>query len=187
MTNPPDSNKSALDQLYADGILTEEAYQAALARLHAQQVTATERGIAIGGSVTDSPLITGDNNRIVHGTNIEHQTVNPPLPNPADAAHTRYLERLCLQHNVVPLAALGEDEEVGDVVKLEQVYIALDTTTQVATKNGQQTERFEFAGAMLRPEGKSRALTALEATVGWKKLALLGDPGSGKSTFVRQL
>ncbi len=121
-------------------------------------------------------------------TYVENQTINPPPPDPALAAHTRYLEMLCARHNVVSLAALGGDEEVGEeAVKLEQVYIELDTTTQVATKGDEKSEGIAFAGAVLRQEDKSRPMTALEATVNWSKFALLGDPGSGKSTFVHQL
>ena len=188
MTDKPRIDKAQIDQLYAAGILSEDAYHAALERWQAQQISTGDRGIA-SQTITGSQVATGDNPRLIKsGTYIENQTVNPPPPDPALAAHTRYLDALCQRHNIVPLAALGGDEEVGDeTIKLEQVYIDLDTTTQVATKGDEKAEGVAFAGAVLRSEGKSRPLTALEATVHYPKLALLGDPGSGKSTFVRQL
>ncbi len=178
--------KAQLDQLYKAGLLTEEAYQTALDRWQAQQSTAGDRGIA-AQTVVDSQLATGDNPRLIKSdTYIENQTVNPLPPDPALAAHTRYLDALCQRHNIVPLAALGGDEEVGDeTIKLEQVYIELDTQCRVPlTAEEQKKER---ASAGTRPDREDRALTALEVVTAHSKLALLGDPGSGKSTFVRQL
>ena len=56
MTDKPRIDKAQIDQLYAAGILTEEAYQTALARWQAQQIS------------------TGDHSRnIPAGTYIERQ------------------------------------------------------------------------------------------------------------------
>lgn len=133
MTDKPRIDKAQIDQLYAAGLLTAEAYQTALARWHAQQISAGDRGIA-ADTLIDNQIATGDNSRNVRsGIYIENQTVNPLPSDPAVAAHTRYLDALCQRHNIVPLAALGGEEELVDEVKLDQVYIELDTTTQVAT------------------------------------------------------
>ena len=55
-------------------------------------------------------------------------------------------------------------------IGLDQVYIQLDTTSVLPTA-----------------EGKSLPLSALQATIQHRRLVLLGDPGSGKSTFLNYL
>ncbi len=131
-----------------------------------------ERGVSardVGGHV-----VTGDN--VVIGAD--------PAQAEAARARIRYLRRLYQRCNVLPLAAMGGDEGVGDEVTLEQVYVALDTRTQVALTEEQKKERER----QFDPERKdTRPLSALEATTQTPHLALLGDPGGGKSTFVRQL
>ena len=65
-------------------------------------------------------------------------------------------------------------------VTLDQVYVALDTKTRVKLTAGEKEERS-------RSWEDDRALSAVEAATEHHRLALLGDPGSGKSTFTRQL
>ena len=64
------------------------------------------------------------------------------------------------------------------------MYIDLDTTTQVPVSEEERLGR-----ASRRPFGErdSRPLGALEATAQNRALVLLGDPGSGKSTFLNHL
>ncbi|MEA3397401.1 MAG: NACHT domain-containing protein, partial [Chloroflexota bacterium] len=124
----------------------------------------------VGGHV-----ITGDNT-----------VINPdPAQAAADRARQRYLKRVQQQCNVLPLAALGGDEGVGDEVSLEQVYVALDTTTPVPLTDEEKVARQKQA--VFGERGDARPLSALEAATQARRLALLGDPGGGKSTFVRQL
>lgn len=113
--------------------------------------------------------VTGDNN-----TFIETQIVNPLPPDPAEVARVRYLRRLRQWCQALPLAVLGGDD--GSEVGLDQVYVSLDTERQVALDEGEK-----------RGLTRERAVTALEAATAHKRLVLLGDPGSGKSSFVRQL
>jgi len=120
-------------------------------------------------------LITGD-----------HVTIGAdPAQAEAERAETRYLRRLRQRCNVLPLAAMGGDETVGDEVSLEEVYVALDTRTQVPLTEAERKERRERAS--FRDREDTRLLTVLEAATAAPYLVLLGDPGSGKSTFVRQL
>lgn len=97
----------------------------------------------------------------------------------------RYLRRLERQFNVLPLAALGGEEATGEEIGLDRVYVALDTRTRVPLTKEKQSKRRE--GSPLGQEVNERILSALEAATQTKRLVLLGDPGSGKSTFVRQL
>jgi len=105
------------------------------------------------------------------------------------AARRRYLTRLRRECSVLPLAALGGDEGGEDELTLDRVYIALDTTTRVPLTDEEKQSKTRRRSAALRAGGsdEDRALTALEAGAQSPHLALLGDPGSGKSTFVRRL
>ena len=101
----------------------------------------------------------------------------------AAAARESYLDALILDFS--PLRLIGVDEHAGDPgslrLSLEDVYIELNTTAQVE-KGGEQGEQKPGAG-------ESRPLAALEALLKAKsrRMALLGLPGTGKSTFVRYL
>ena len=62
-----------------------------------------------------------------------------------------------------------------DKLELDRVYVELDTKSKISeinSKNGQS---------------KSRPLSVLEATVFNRFLVILGDLGSGKSTFINHL
>lgn len=67
---------------------------------------------------------------------------------------------------------------------LDQVYVALETKTQVHTDSNEKRRRRE---RLPFEPGEIRPLSALQATAGNSRLVLLGDPGSGKSTFLNHL
>jgi formylglycine-generating enzyme required for sulfatase activity len=101
-----------------------------------------------------------------------------------DGLKRRYLEIFRRQCQALPLAAMG-GEEGGDAdVTLDQVYIDLDTTTMINLQDGEKKADRDLPG--FRDE-KERPVAAIEAFEKHAHLALLGDPGSGKSTFVRHL
>jgi formylglycine-generating enzyme required for sulfatase activity len=146
--------------------------------------------VAQGGSVAagqGGAAVGRDNYGGVHIT-------NPPPPDPiqvqADKARERYLQRIQQQCNVLPLAPLGGEEGSGDEVTLEQIYVALDTQTRAPLTEEEKKKQERTRGSSFgsgREGDESRPLSALEAATQHHRLALLGDPGSGKSTFVRQL
>ena len=107
-----------------------------------------------------------------------------PWPPPAwMPAYERYLERLIVRCNALPLAALGGQSSAGDEVTLDRVYVDLDTIATVKLTEDEQKQRKEQAGL----DKDDRPVTALEATMDTRRLVLLGDPGSGKSTFAQHL
>ncbi len=75
MTNPPHDALAELKRAYADGQLSAATYNAMVEAYQANQ-TASERGIAIGGDVSGSTILTGEHTRTTSaGTYIEHQTI----------------------------------------------------------------------------------------------------------------
>ncbi len=166
--------------------LSGPALEVTLASLLEQRATllaqvhdgASAQGAGAKAVGAQGMLIEGSVNGDVLGPNAQ-KIVNPdPEQAAAERARERYLRRLQQQCNVLPLAAMGGDEGVGEELSLEKVYVALDTTTRATLTKAEKKERFGR---------EDRPLTALEAATQERRLALLGDPGGGKSTFVQQL
>ena len=141
--------------------------------------------IAKGGSVG----ISGDNNVVVTGE-VKGDVLGPgatkitQASGPAtDGAALReaYLTRVLEQTRTLQLAGVdpeaAQDQTASTSLALAAVYTALMT---------QQTEQLEGgsgrSGPM--PEREMARLSAVASLDRSPKLALLGDPGSGKSTFV---
>ena len=113
--------------------------------------------------------------------------LGPASPRPTKAL-AAYLKTLVASCSHLPLR--GVDVGASDPTRsqepmdLAQVYVDLDTTTHVepkkAKKKGRKREP-ELADRETRP------LRALEAAAKHKHLVILGDPGSGKSTFLNHL
>ncbi len=126
------------------------------------------------------PVLTGD-----YPTYIERQELSPETAQARfDQLRQRYLTGLAQRCQVLPLAALGGDEEAGEEVSLADVYIALDTLSH---RSSSETDRATKRDEVWLARQEEDPLSALEAATQTSRLALLGDPGSGKSTFVRQL
>ena len=75
MTNSPHDALAELKRAYANGQISETTYNAMVGAYQASQA-AGERGVAIGGDVSGSTILTGDHARTTTaGTYIEHQTI----------------------------------------------------------------------------------------------------------------
>ncbi|MBE2268689.1 MAG: SUMF1/EgtB/PvdO family nonheme iron enzyme [Anaerolinea sp.] len=107
-----------------------------------------------------------------------------------------YLQWLHEQSKKSGLLQVLKPREIGGenrAVTVDQVYTALDTRTAVTRET--ETGRIVSAEEVARQKqaGKkdddfrASALTAMEAASFYPHLVLLGDPGSGKSTFVNFL
>lgn len=96
-----------------------------------------------------------------------------------------------LLHILTPRDASGANSEVGTVT-VDQVYTPLDTRQTVyRTEDGKLLLTNSNAGIAEFKRGQDgleqSPLTAMEAANLISRLVLLGDPGSGKSTFVGYL
>lgn len=101
-------------------------------------------------------------------------------------ARQNYLNNLRNECNRLPLAALAEDRDPQQkaAMHLNQVYINLNTTTQQLDARVEKKRATEIEAAKAE---KTKPVTALAAACKNEGLVILGDPGSGKSSFTSHL
>jgi len=156
----------------------QAAAAGAQARVEGAGAIAQQGGVAAGAG--------GAAIGAVHG----NVYVGPPAQDPAEALtiYRRVLVSTC-RHLPLRGVDVGASDPTGGQQRLDlaQVYVDLDTTSQVSLteEEGEQREQRILAGE--RRERKTRPLGVLEATIGNRSLVVLGDPGSGKSTFLSYL
>lgn len=137
------------------------------ANLSTTNVVLGSGAIAQGGEA----VAVGNNSILIQGDVGLVRIENPRFD---DKARLRYLRRLRSYSQTLPLAALGGEEGDEEEITLDSVYVDLMTTTQVENLSGKNDENFKL-------------LSVMDAASSTKRMVLLGDPGSGKSTFVRRL
>jgi formylglycine-generating enzyme required for sulfatase activity len=144
-------------------------------------VAAGKRGVA-ARTIKNSNVLTGD----IH---VHKEIVRSGKGRGKTDPLRTYLKRLHQRLNVLPLPAMGGDEDSTEEVTVESVYIQLDTTTRAegGEKEGMPPEL--RSRRRLDPDltAREKPLTAFDAATRARRLVLLGDPGSGKSTFAGQL
>ena len=195
-----DEIKELVDSAGKQTSYTAEVHGSGAVAQGLDAVAAGEGGMAIGGDVHgDVNVQHGDRTRhggvdinaeqvdirgdVIGGDKIEHQTrveqVTPSLEPGSDpvALRNAYLNRIFDEASHLSLAGIDPKAaaESGARLNLGAVYTALRTLTPETTE---RTERGDLT------ERESRRLTALEQLNKHNRLVLLGDPGSGKSTFV---
>ncbi|MBI2988815.1 MAG: SUMF1/EgtB/PvdO family nonheme iron enzyme [Deltaproteobacteria bacterium] len=129
----------------------------------------------VAGKISKSTIHVGD---IVNRPGVNQRK--------AEGARRNYLAHLRRACQVLPLGTVGIDEATEQDVSLDQVYTDLDTTTPVSLTEKEKGVRGRDALSFGRDK-EMRHLTALEAAGKCSRLVLLGDPGGGKSTFVKKL
>ena len=88
----------------------------------------------------------------------------------------RYLRELVRDCHYIPLTVLGEQDGMDKkAVTLDQVFISLNVTQKVPVEHHQQ------------PQSDEEPVSVLSILENSSQTILLGDPGSGKSSFVKHL
>jgi formylglycine-generating enzyme required for sulfatase activity len=113
----------------------------------------------------------------------------------SEAARLTYLEKLRRHCQVLPLATLGGEEGCDDDLTLDQVYVELNTDLTLLKTDLEklrQGQKIDLHRANRLPESdeerkNSTPLPAWDAVLATPRVVLLGEPGAGKSTFVRKL
>jgi formylglycine-generating enzyme required for sulfatase activity len=138
---------------------------------------------------------------VLSGTFLGPVTVDVDTGDP-DALRAAYLSRLARDCERLPLR--GVDVGAADPSRareqrlgLAQVYVELDTKTQALTSFLEALAAGEplpdldlvrhLSGARPDRDEERQPLSALNAAIASRRLVLLGDPGSGKSTFLSHL
>ncbi len=96
----------------------------------------------------------------------------------------KYLELTASQANLLPWTKVTTDyadPSRGESLNLADVYIDLDTTEM------RHMEREEELRQYLMKQREAERISAQEMVNRKSKLLMMGDPGSGKSTFVKHL
>jgi formylglycine-generating enzyme required for sulfatase activity len=125
------------------------------------------------------------------------------VPPDARALETPYLKNVMNEFAGLPLEGRSKDDTLrpDDQLRLERVYIALNTTERRYVPFSEEEIRRRNVGlfaystnkdlppAPLSIAGGERLsfISALRAMMESRRLVLLGDPGSGKSTFAQHL
>lgn len=130
-------------------------------------VVVQSRGVSVGGDV-NGDIHTGDKIDI-------HQTINDPTQTDPVTLRQAYLRYILTTSNQLSLAGVDPKATNTDNERLElsAVYTALLTESREREMMGRQPQ-----------EREPRRLSALAQLNQHRQLVLLGDPGSGKSTFV---
>jgi len=158
-----------LKQLHAQGVLSEKQYRVQVAALQGGATTFDQREQQVQQQVN------------VAGDYILQQAAEPGAS--PEALRRAYLHRLALRTRGLPLAGIDPkatgDRSGGDL-QLAAVYTGLRTERRAGDAGALGLQ----AGGRERPDEEARRLSAVEVLDREKYLVLLGEPGSGKTTFV---
>ena len=155
-------------------------------------IAAGERGIA-ANKVKAESINLGDTHHHHYAPGTSPPNPSPSNPSPSNLppvtsnqGHlTTYLHALRNECDALPLAAMGGEMGMGRELCLGDIYVDLNTTARVKLTEEEKVEAKE-TGRHLQDDA-DRPVKVQEAAEQYPYLLLLGDPGSGKSTFVRQL
>ncbi len=175
--------KQALERLQA-GVTTAADWETLRRALQAGQIVLAtgERAVAIGGSVEDTVIVTGDNNIVSVFKGATAESVREALQKVLERiasdrydaslqAYFRALRRYCAE---LPYLTLTD---IRPPKNLDEVYVPL------------RARQREEEASPRKPAAQEASLTVEQVLrqAQTSHLLILGQPGAGKSTLLRQL
>ena len=142
-------------------------------------VAAGASGMAIGGDVERAVQI------VIQELTVQQAPSSTVGPQPDDLRE-HYLTDLARAANCLPWTIVEQEyahPDHGEAMGLAEVYTALDTTELERVEREEELRR--FLAQVARDE--IRRIPAQTMVNQETRLVILGDPGSGKSTFVKHL
>ncbi len=177
MTEPVSEREARLRRLVELGELSQDDY----AMLTASEMQEIATNTGSGAIAQGQGSTAASDHSLAIGGNVYGDVYQGPAPK--DGREALAIYRTVLAYTTSQLSLRGLDIVASDAtckqapLDLAQVYVDLDTTVMVVIQEGE----FKL------DESKQRPLSVIEAVIRNRRLVLLGDPGSGKSTFVRRL
>ncbi len=185
---------------YQNGDIDAATYEATVAALMNAQTSApsTKMDVEGSGAAAAAGGVAGGAHSTVIGGDVYGNIYAGEAPADGTEALRIYCRMFVHNHRHLPLRGVdvdASDPQVGAKrIELSRVYISLNTTEFRQAATGKQDRRAESppidsseAIAVFRGEEERVPVSALEAVSLDKNSVLLGDPGSGKSTFVSHL
>jgi len=131
---------------------------------------------SVVGSIAQGHIVTGDGN-----TFIEKQVVKAVKPD-STPQRNAYLNRLL--ETCSGLSLTGIDPKAASSQREARLELSAVYTALLTSSAEPGTGPSPGSGQAERPDRESRRISALEQLDRHRRLVLLGDPGSGKTTFV---
>lgn len=186
----PDAERSA----------TVQTLETQFKKLGSRLTVTGDHNITTGGNVDHSTLITGSNNQLTQ-LNIQHASENfvrtliaKPLGDAElQSATERYLQLLWHKHSVLDIKGIGMADRVSLNLQLVDMYVPLKA--RIELPEGETWSRsLKLAGRAISEEERfvmgerlSLPLPLFDLLADHAGLVILGDPGAGKTTFLKHL
>ncbi len=167
----------------------------------APAIRAEKRGVAIGGSTESTVISTGDGNIFAGTLNVTAATTpgDPAAGDPASAAEDlarareTYLGHLRDRYRYLDMKGLGVVDRVPLRLPLRELFVPLSARPEMPAGDTWDLEA-RMAGRRLSEQDAERLgrrlgepREVLELVREHPGLVILGDPGSGKTTFLKYL